>query len=246
MRENMKISVLVMSLLMASSVSIAHAEGDLGSEKQQLSYAVGLQIGGDLKRNGMDIDADSVAMMFAGPKLNVVLATVHEAINNLDQVLTSERIVSAIVLASRALRADFGIVRPRIGVLGLNPHAGEAGRFGDEEATLISPAIAQAQALLGTEVSIHGPLVPDAAFRMPFDCFVAMYHDQGLIAVKLIDFDESVNLTLGLPIVRTSPDHGVAYDIAGTGTARSTSMSAAIGLAFRLVDQKFRSQSNAE
>ena len=192
------------------------------------------------------LNADSVAMMFAGPKLNVVLATVHEAINNLDQVLTSERIVSAIVLASRALRADFGIVRPRIGVLGLNPHAGEAGRFGDEEATLISPAIAQAQALLGTEVSIHGPLVPDAAFRMPFDCFVAMYHDQGLIAVKLIDFDESVNLTLGLPIVRTSPDHGVAYDIAGTGTARSTSMSAAIGLAFRLVDQKFRSQSNAE
>lgn len=184
------------------------------------------------------LGSESVAMMFAGPKLKVVLATVHEAVTNLAQVLTQERIESAILLAARTLRQDFGILCPRIGVLGLNPHAGEGGRFGNEEKQIIMPAIESCQAILSSQASIEGPLVPDVAFRMPYDCFVAMYHDQGLIPVKLIDFDESVNLTLGLPIVRTSPDHGVAYDIAGQGIARATSMSAAIALAFHLVDKK--------
>lgn len=184
------------------------------------------------------LGSESVAMMFAGPKLKVVLATVHEAVTNLAQVLTQERIESAILLAARTLRQDFGIPCPRIGVLGLNPHAGEGGRFGNEEKQIIMPAIESCQAILSSQASIEGPLVPDVAFRMPYDCFVAMYHDQGLIPVKLIDFDESVNLTLGLPIVRTSPDHGVAYDIAGQGIARATSMSAAIALAFHLVDKK--------
>ncbi len=182
--------------------------------------------------------APNVAMMFAGPKLNVVLATVHEAVADLPRVLTTERVTGAIVLAAKAMQNDFGLARPRLGVLGLNPHAGEEGRFGDEETRIIRPAMNLASEQLGDTVVIEGPLVPDAAFRMDYDCFVAMYHDQGLIPVKLIDFDESVNTTLGLPIVRTSPDHGVAYDIAGQGIARSTSMEAAIQLAFRLVDQR--------
>jgi len=184
------------------------------------------------------LGADHVAMMFAGPKLNVVLATVHEGIAALPRVLTKERITNAIVLASRTMREDFGVARPRIGVLGLNPHSGEGGRFGDEEERVIVPGMRQAIEELSDESVIEGPLVPDAAFRMDYDCFVAMYHDQGLIPVKLIDFDEAVNTTLGLPIVRTSPDHGVAYDIAGQGIARSTSMKAALQLAFRLVDQR--------
>lgn len=181
---------------------------------------------------------DAVAMMFAGPKLNVVLATVHEALADVPTVLTVETVRSAIVLAARAMQNDFGVASPRIGVLGLNPHAGEGGKFGEEEERIIRPAMRLASEELSNQVSLEGPLVPDAAFRMPFDCFVAMYHDQGLIPVKLIDFDESVNTTLGLPIVRTSPDHGVAYDIAADGIARATSMQAAIDLAFRLVDQR--------
>ncbi len=186
------------------------------------------------------LNADRFAMMFAGPKLNVVLATVHEALRDVPTLLTSEKIQDTIALAARAMREDFGLAMPRIGVLALNPHAGEAGTFGDEEKTIIEPAIRLAQKNLGDSATVLGPLVPDAAFRMPLDCFVAMYHDQGLIPVKLIDFDDSVNVTLGLPIVRTSPDHGVAYDIASQNKARSTSMLAAIELAFRLVDQRAR------
>src|SRR5205085_186249 len=114
-------------------------------------------------------------------------------------------------------------------ICGLNPHAGEKGHFGDEEARIITPAIAQAQKDCAGELS--GPHVPDVVFRQAldgkFDAVVALYHDQGLIPVKLIDFDEAVNLTLGLPIVRTSPDHGVAHDIAGKGIARPTSLIAA-------------------
>ncbi len=184
------------------------------------------------------LDSPEVAMMFAGPKLKVVLATVHEAIFDLPKVLTSERIVLAIRLAVESLVRDFGMVCPLIGVLGLNPHAGEGGRFGKEEEEVIGPAIEKARSLLAHQAEIVGPLVPDAAFRMELDCYVAMYHDQGLIPVKLVDFDDSVNMTLGLPVVRTSPDHGVAYDIAGTGHARPTSMIAAIDMAFRLVDQR--------
>ncbi len=184
------------------------------------------------------LSAPRVAMMFAGPKLKVVLATVHEAIADLPQVLTCERVASAIELAAHSLQSDFGISDPIIGVLGLNPHAGEGGRFGDEESRVINPAMQLAASRLGPRVKLVGPLVPDAAFRQPFDCFVAMYHDQGLIPVKLVDFDDSVNMTLGLPIVRTSPDHGVAYDIAGQGRARATSMRAAIALAFQLTDMR--------
>jgi 4-hydroxythreonine-4-phosphate dehydrogenase len=164
------------------------------------------------------------AMMFAGPRLKVVLATIHEPLASVPKILTTEKIVDAIDLLRESLIRDFGIASPKIGVLGLNPHAGEGGLFGDEEARIIVPAIAATNAI--------GPLVPDAAFRRTdVDAFVAMYHDQGLIPVKLVDFELAVNVTLGLPIVRTSPDHGVAYDIAGTGRARADSMKAALALA---------------
>jgi len=202
------------------------------------AHSAGFSFPGHTEFFGEGLGARNVAMMFAGPRLKVVLATIHEPLLALRDTLTAKRIEIAIVLAAQAMREDFGHSLPRIGVLGLNPHAGEGGKFGDEEARIIKPAIASASEQLADKAIIEGPLVPDAAFRMPYDCFVAMYHDQGLIAVKLIDFDQSVNVTLGLPIVRTSPDHGVAYDIAGRGIARSTSMYAAISLAFGLVDQR--------
>ncbi len=205
---------------------------------KRAAHAVGFAFPGHTEFLAARLEAPEVAMMFAGPNLKVALATVHEAIFDLPKVLTSERITTAICLAAESLVKDFGMVCPLIGVLGLNPHAGEGGQFGEEEERVIVPAMKAARVLLGQQAEVVGPLVPDAAFRMELDCYIAMYHDQGLIPVKLIDFDDSVNMTLGLSIVRTSPDHGVAYDIAGTGEARPTSMMAAVDLAFRLVDQR--------
>ena len=136
------------------------------------------------------------------------------------------------------MRQQLGITQPRLAVAGLNPHAGEAGRFGDEETRLVEPAVALARARLAAEgiaAVITGPCVPDAVFRQAalgqFDAVIALYHDQGLIPVKLLHFDEAVNVTLGLPFARTSPDHGTAYDIAGTGRARADSFLAALDLA---------------
>jgi len=177
------------------------------------------------------LGARDVVMMFAGPKLNVALATVHVPLTEVPRVLTTERVRATIELVTASLVRDFAIARPRIGVLGLNPHAGEGGLIGSEDRDVIAPAIA---ACPGAE----GPLVPDAAFRQRFDAFVAMYHDQGLIPVKLVDFDEAVNMTLGLPIVRTSPDHGTAYDIAGKGVARAVSMQRALALAINIVGRR--------
>jgi 4-hydroxythreonine-4-phosphate dehydrogenase len=151
------------------------------------------------------------------------------------------------VTTAEALARDFGVASPRIAVAALNPHAGEAGHFGDEEARIIAPAIDAARARLhaaGVAANLSGPHVPDAVFRAhadgAYDAVVAMYHDQGLIPVKLVDFDEAVNVTLGLPIVRTSPDHGVAYDIAGKGVARTTSFAAALRLARDLAARRRR------
>jgi 4-hydroxythreonine-4-phosphate dehydrogenase len=145
-------------------------------------------------------------------------------------------VASAALMGVEALRRDFGVPRPRVGVLGLNPHAGEGGLFGSEDAAIIAPAIELCRRQLGGDVELVGPLVPDVAFRQPFDLFVAMYHDQGLIPVKLLDFESTVHLTLGLPVIRTSPDHGVAYDIAGKGIARAASFIAALAVCERLVD----------
>ena len=186
--------------------------------------------------------APEVAMMLAGPALRVTVATTHLALREVPSALTRDGIASAIVLTALALARGFGIGAPRVAVAGLNPHAGEAGRFGDEEDRLVRPAMQAAAARLraaGSPAQVTGPHVPDVVFRQAaageFDAVVALYHDQGLIPVKLLHFDDAVNVTLGLPFVRTSPDHGTAYDIAGTGAARASSFLAALDLAARLV-----------
>ncbi len=178
------------------------------------------------------------AMMLAGPALRVTVATTHVALRDVPQLLTVEGIASSIWLTADGLARQFGIARPRVAVAGLNPHAGEAGRFGDEEDRLVKPAIDRARqriAAAGLDATVAGPLVPDVVFRQAahgaFDAVVALYHDQGLIPLKLLHFDDGVNITLGLPFVRTSPDHGTAYDIAGTGKARPQSFLAALDLA---------------
>jgi 4-hydroxythreonine-4-phosphate dehydrogenase len=168
-----------------------------------------------------------VAMMFAGPRLKVVLATVHVPLREVATVLTRDRIERVTRMFTESLVRDFGIAAPRVGVVGLNPHAGEGGMLGAEDDAIIAPVCAA--------LGVGGPLVPDAAFRDAvggrWDGLVAMYHDQALIPVKLVDFEDAVNVTLGLPIVRTSPDHGTAYDIAGRGVARWSSFAAALRLA---------------
>lgn len=188
------------------------------------------------------LGAPRVAMMFAGPRLKVVLATVHMAIARVPGALSSELIASTTTLAVEAMERDFGVSPVRVGVLGLNPHAGEHGIFGREELDVIGPAVEECRRALDGRAQVLGPLIPDAAFRQAaegaYDVLVAMYHDQGLIPVKLVDFERAVNVTLGLPIVRTSPDHGVAYDIAGTGRARPDSFIAALRLAADLVARR--------
>jgi 4-hydroxythreonine-4-phosphate dehydrogenase len=185
--------------------------------------------------------APEFAMMLAGPRLRVVVATTHIALRDVPDALTPAGIASTIVLTAEALARRFRVARPRVAVAGLNPHAGEAGRFGDEEARLVVPALDIARARLaaaGIAADVTGPHVPDVVFRQAaggaFDAVVALYHDQGLIPVKLLHFDEAVNVTLGLPFVRTSPDHGTAFDIAGAGVARPDSFLAALDLAARL------------
>lgn len=169
-----------------------------------------------------------------GRWLRVALATTHLALRDVPVRLTIQQVQLAIQRAVEACR-DLGLVRARVGVCGLNPHAGEGGAFGDEEPRLIAPAIAAAQAA-GLDVS--GPHPADTLFhqawRGEFDAVVAMYHDQGLAPLKLAAFDSGVNWTLGLPFIRTSPDHGTAYDIAGRGIANEASMRAAIRLARQL------------
>ncbi len=183
--------------------------------------------------------APRYAMMFAGGPLRVVLATIHEALFEVRHKFTIGCVFTPIDLFNEALRDWFGLPRPRIAVCGLNPHASENGQFGDEEQRIITPAITMARE---AGITVDGPFPADTIFlralRGQFDGVVAMYHDQGLIPVKLLAFDESVNLTLGLPIIRTSVDHGTAFDIVGKNVASPGSMKSAIRLAARLAGQK--------
>ena len=176
-----------------------------------------------------------VAMMLAGPRLRVVLATNHLALSEVPRRLTAEQIAFVVRLAARELRERWAIAAPRIAVCGLNPHAGDGGLFGDEEARLVSPAIAEARA---AGIDATGPHPADGLFpravRGQFDAVVALYHDQGLIPAKLLDFAETVNVTLGLPFARTSPDHGTADDLAWQGKADPRPMISALLLAARL------------
>jgi len=178
--------------------------------------------------------APHVAMMFHSAALRVVLATVHIALAEVPRALTQPSLEATIDLTAREL-PRYGVAHPRIAVAGLNPHAGEHGLFGHEEETVIAPAIAACRA---RGVGVTGPFPGDTVFlrahRGEFDVVVACYHDQGLIPIKLLAFGEAVNVTLGLPIVRTSVDHGTAFDIAGKGVANPESMIAAVLLAAQL------------
>jgi 4-hydroxythreonine-4-phosphate dehydrogenase len=175
-----------------------------------------------------------VAMLFHAPELNVVLATVHIPLQDVSRLLTVEVMLETIRLTAAAM-PQFGFSRPRIAVAGLNPHAGEDGLLGSEEMSTLTPAINDARA---AGVDVTGPLPADTVFtratRGEFDVVVACYHDQGLIPVKLLAFGRAVNVTIGLPIVRTSVDHGTAFDIAGKGVADAGSMIEAVLLAARL------------
>ena len=179
--------------------------------------------------------AGSEVMMLAAPALRVVPVTIHLSLRHALAALTTGAIVRVATTTHAALRRDFGIDAPRLAVAGLNPHAGEEGALGDEERTLIRPAI---DALRRAGIDATGPCPPDAMFteraRPTYDAAICMYHDQALIPLKTLDFDRGVNVTLGLPVVRTSPDHGTAFDIAGRGLARPDSLLAALALAAEL------------
>jgi len=178
-------------------------------------------------------------MMLVSPDLRVVPVTVHASLRNSIAMLTTEMILAASRTTAAALRDEFGIARPRLAVAGLNPHAGEQGALGEEEAAIISPAIATLRA---EGIDVSGPWPPDTMFtrlaRAHYDVAICMYHDQALIPLKTLDMDHGVNVTLGLPIVRTSPDHGTAYDIAGKGIADPASLIAALALAAELAERR--------
>jgi 4-hydroxythreonine-4-phosphate dehydrogenase len=178
-------------------------------------------------------------MMILGGPLKIMFVTTHVAHRKLADALSTKKIAKAIRLAHKALRESFGIARPRIGVAALNPHAGEHGLFGNEEARVIAPACRAARA---RGINASDPLPADTLFgkvvRGGYDGVVAMYHDQGLIPLKLLAFGTCVNMTVGLPIIRTSVDHGTAFDIAGRGKADPGSMVEAITLAARLASRK--------
>jgi len=174
-------------------------------------------------------------MMLWSPELAVVPVTIHLPVREVPTVLTTELIVETGRTVARDLERRFSIARPRLALAGLNPHAGEDGTLGDEDESVVAPAVARLRA---DGIDACGPLPADTMFheaaRRTYDAALAMYHDQGLIPIKTLAFDHAVNVTLGLPFVRTSPDHGTAFDIAGTGQANITSLVAALKLAARL------------
>lgn len=179
------------------------------------------------------------AMMLAGEKLKVVLVTIHHPLRQVPDLLTTEKIISTIRLTCQTVHDFFGIDSPAIAVAALNPHAGEEGLFGHEEQTVIIPALEKA---LQEGMAVQGPFPADSLFyhaaQGAYDAVVCMYHDQGLIPLKLLHFDDAVNVTLGLPIIRTSVDHGTAYDIAGSGQANPKSLMNAVQLAVRMALHK--------
>jgi 4-hydroxythreonine-4-phosphate dehydrogenase len=177
-------------------------------------------------------------MLLWSPVLAVVPVTIHLSVRDAIAQLSSELIVSTARIVVRDLKRRFGLARPRLAVSGLNPHAGEYGSLGTEDEAIVAPAI---ETLRGDGIEVRGPLPADTMFheaaRKTYDCAICMYHDQALIPVKTLAFDDAVNVTLGLPFIRTSPDHGTAFDIAGTGRANPSSLIAALRLAARMAAQ---------
>jgi 4-hydroxythreonine-4-phosphate dehydrogenase len=201
--------------------------------KSQL-YAIGFRHPGQTEfvAERCGVAAENVAMMMVGPDLRTVPVTIHRPLARVAEGLTVDLILSRARAVVRGLVRDFGISRPRLAVAGLNPHAGEGGAMGREEIDIIQPAIA----LLREEgVDVSGPFSPDtmfhAAARAGYDAAICMYHDQALIPLKTLYFDTGVNMTMGLPVLRTAPDHGTAFGIAGKGEANPRAMIAAIALA---------------
>lgn len=206
-----------------------------GPVSKEAFAAAGLPWKGHTDLLGHLTGAPEVAMMFHSAPLRVVLATVHVPLREVPGLLTSTLLTSIIELTHRSLPA-FGYAAPRIAVAGLNPHAGEHGLMGEEDDEILAPAV---EACRSRGIDVSGPIPGDTVFlravRGEFDVVVAAYHDQGLIPVKLLAFGTSVNVTLGLPIIRTSVDHGTAFDIAGRGVADASSMVSATRLAAQLV-----------
>jgi 4-hydroxythreonine-4-phosphate dehydrogenase len=178
-------------------------------------------------------------MMLWSPALAVVPVTIHVSLREALTQLSSELIVTTARIVVAGLRSHFAIARPRLALSGLNPHAGEDGSLGTEEQTIVAPAV---EILRKEGLDIRGPLPADTMFheaaRQTYDCAICMYHDQALIPIKTIAFEDAVNVTLGLPFIRTSPDHGTAFDIAGTGKANPASLIAALRLAARMADAR--------
>jgi 4-hydroxythreonine-4-phosphate dehydrogenase len=178
-------------------------------------------------------------MMLWSPLLAVVPVTIHVSLREAIGQLTTDLIVSTARIAASALKDHFGIENPRLAVSGLNPHAGEDGTLGTEDQTMVAPAV---EILRADGIAARGPLPSDTLFheaaRKTYDCAICMYHDQALIPIKTLAFDDAVNVTLGLPFIRTSPDHGTAFDIAGSGRANPASLIAALRLAGRMASQK--------
>jgi 4-hydroxythreonine-4-phosphate dehydrogenase len=189
---------------------------------------------GKLAEQSTGVSAQPVMMLWS-PELAVVPVTIHLPLKDVTAKLTEDLVVETGRIVARDLRDRFGIARPRLAVAGLNPHAGEDGALGDEDLTVVRPAV---ERLKAEGIDARGPLPADSLFhqaaRASYDVALAMYHDQALIPIKTLAFDHAVNVTLGLPFVRTSPDHGTAFDIAGTGRADPTSLIAALQLAARL------------
>jgi len=183
---------------------------------------------------------EEFVMMLGGRDLKVVLVTIHEPLRKVAGLVTIESVLKTITITDKAFKADFGIKKPRIAVCGLNPHAGEAGMFGDEDKKIVEPAVKRARR---AGIDAVGPLPSDTVFyraakKKEFDCVVAMYHDQGLGPLKLLHFDDGVNATLGLPVIRTSVDHGTAFDIAWQGKASHESLVAAIEMAAQMAAKR--------
>ena len=228
------VAVIERAVALAASGK-AGAVCTLPIHKQALQEGAGFGFPGHTEFLAHLCDTSDVVMMLAGPQLRVVPVTIHIPLSEVKLALTPELLETRIRISHRALVTQFGIAQPRLAVAGLNPHAGEGGRMGREEIDVIAPVLDR---LRSEGMRIAGPLSADtmfhAAARSGYDAAICMYHDQALIPIKTLDFDRGVNVTLGLPIIRTSPDHGTAFDIAGTGQANPTSTIEALRMAWKL------------
>ncbi len=207
--------------------------------KQALKEGAGFAFPGHTEYLAALAGVDQVVMMLASEQLRVVPATIHIPLKDVPETLTAAHLAETIRITHAAMIHDFGIAEPRLAVAGLNPHAGEGGKMGNEEILLITPVL---EALRSEGFNLVGPMSADtmfhAAARTNYDVAIAMYHDQALIPIKTLDFDRGVNITLGLPFIRTSPDHGTALDIAGRGLANPSSMIEALKMAAKMAGSR--------